>query len=52
MVAGEKIGMGISIVVAFTVFLLTLASTVPRISLDVPILGLSFFYIKVASVIS
>ncbi len=42
--AGEKISAGISVLLAFTVFLLMLADNVPRTSLDVPILGKRLIY--------
>ena len=44
--AGEKISAGISVLLAFTVFLLMLADNVPRTSLDVPILGKLLLYLK------
>lgn len=38
--AGEKISLGISVVLAIIVFLLTVAETIPRTSLHVPVMGL------------
>ena len=40
--AGEKISLGISVLLAFTVFLLMVAENIPRTSLHVPIMGESF----------
>jgi len=37
--SGEKISLGISVLLAFTVFLLTVAESIPRTSLHTPIMG-------------
>jgi Neurotransmitter-gated ion-channel transmembrane region len=37
--AGEKISLGISVVLAIIVFLMTVAETIPRTSLHVPVMG-------------
>ena len=37
--SGEKISLGLSVLLAFTVFLVMIADSIPRTSLAVPILG-------------
>ena len=47
---GEKITAGISVLLAFAVFLLMIADNVPRTSLSVPILGECFFFMPISIV--
>ena len=44
--AGEKISLGISVLLAFTVFLLMIADSIPRTSLAIPLIGFSLVYCR------
>jgi len=37
--AGEKISLGISVLLAFTVFLVMIADSIPRVSSAIPLIG-------------
>lgn len=44
--AGEKISLGISVLLAFTVFLLMIADNIPRTSLAIPLMGEQLFFLS------
>jgi len=49
--AGEKISLGISVLLAFSVFLLMVAENIPRTSLHVPFIGMSMKWYRVTCIV-